>query len=162
MRSFTAIISCIKARVASSSDKARISLILSRNFGYKLHTKADVDLDLIQDLETTPANVHDSQADLSRQGEVAYLNKAYFGVEIRGTSAAMRRAVRGRPLDIWDRLRNRRINRKRSPGERPFAVIKRVFGSGHVVVTTVPRVHVKMVFACFCFNLFQLGASARS
>jgi IS5 family transposase len=36
-------------------------------------------------------------------------------------------------------------------------VIKRVFGSGHVLVTTVPRVHVKMVFACLCFNLLQLG-----
>jgi hypothetical protein len=40
-----------------------------------------------------------------------------------------------------------------SRGERPFAVIKRVFGSGHVLVMTVGRVHVKMVFSCFCFNL---------
>jgi len=91
---------------------------------------------------------------------VVYLDKAYFGVEIRGFSAAMRRAVRGRPLGIRDRLRNRRINRKRAPGERPFAVIKWVFGSGHVVVTTVKRVHVKMVFACLCFNLVQLGTLA--
>ncbi len=91
---------------------------------------------------------------------MAYLDKAYFGVEIRRFSAAMRRAVRGRPLDVWDRLRNRRINRKRAPGERPFAVIKRVFGSGHVLVTTVKRVHVKMVFACLCFNLVQLGTLA--
>jgi len=62
------------------------------------------------------ASVHDSQVDLSRKREGAYLDKAYFGVEIRGFSAAMRSAVRGRPLDIWDRLRNRRINRKRAPG----------------------------------------------
>ena len=72
----------------------------------------------------------------------------------------MRSAVRGRPLDIWDRLRNRRINRKRAPGERPFAVIKRMFGSGHVLVTTLSRVRVKMVFACLCFNLVQLGTLA--
>jgi IS5 family transposase len=39
-------------------------------------------------------------------------------------------------------------------------VIKRMFGSGHVLVTTVKRVHVKMVFACFCFNLVQLGTLA--
>ena len=38
-------------------------------------------------------------------------------------------------------------------------MIKRVFGSGHVLVTTLPRVHVKMVFACLCFNLVQLGNS---
>ena len=72
----------------------------------------------------------------------------------------MRRGVRGRPLGIRDRLRNRRINRKRAPGEHPFAVIKRVFNAGHVLVTTVPRVYVKIVFACFCFNLFQLGTLA--
>ena len=68
--------------------------------------------------------------------------------------------MRGHPLGIQDRLRNQRINRKRAPGERPFAAIKRVFNAGHVLVTTVPRVHVKMVLACFCFNLVQLGTLA--
>jgi IS5 family transposase len=130
------------------------------SFGYKLHAKTDTDLGLIRDLETTTASVHDSQVDLSRPGEVVYRDKGYFGVESRGYSATMRRGVRGRPLGIRDRLRNRRINRKRAPGERPFALIKRVFNAGHVLVTTVRRVHVKMVFACFCFNLVQLGTLA--
>ena len=129
-------------------------------YGFKLHAKSDVDLGLIRDLETTPANVHDSRVDLSREGEVVYRDKGYFGVEPRGYDATMRRGVRGHPLGIRDRLRNRRISRKRSPGERPFAVIKRVFHAGHVMVTTVRRVHVKMVFACFCFNLVQLGTLA--
>jgi IS5 family transposase len=129
-------------------------------YGFKLHTKLDVDLGLIRDLETTPANVHDSRVDLSREGEVVYRDKGYFGVEPRGFDATMRRGVRGHPLGIRDRLRNRRINRKRAPGERPFAVIKRVFHAGHVLVTTVPRVRVKMVFACLCFNLVQLGTLA--
>ena len=129
-------------------------------FGCKLHIKPDVDHGLIRDLETTPASVHDSQVDLSRKGEVVYRDRGYFGVEPRGYSATMRRGVRGHPLGIRDRLRNRRISRKRSPGERPFAVIKRVFHAGHVMVTTVRRVHVKMVFACFCFNLVQLGTLA--
>jgi len=93
-------------------------------------------------------------------GEVVYRDKGYFGVRPRGFDATMRRGVRGHPLGIRGRLRNRRINRKRAPVERPFAVIKRVFGSGHVLVTTVQRVHVKMVFACFCFNLVQLGTLA--
>ena len=127
------------------------------SFGFKLHVKTDVDLGLIRDLETTPANVHDSRVDLSRPGEVVYRDRGYFGVEPRGHNATMRRGARGRPLGIRDRLRNRRINRKRAPGERPFAVIKRVFDAGHVLATTVPRVRVKMVFACLCFNLVQLG-----
>jgi IS5 family transposase len=129
-------------------------------YGFKLHTKLDVDRGLIRDLDTTPANVHDSQVDLSRPGEVVYRDRGYFGVEPRGYDATMRRGVRGRPLGIRDKLRNKRINRKRAPGERPFAVIKRVFHAGHVLVTTVPRARVKMVFACLCFNLVQLGTLA--
>jgi len=130
------------------------------NYGYKLHTKTDTDRGLIRELETTTASVHDSQVDLSRPGEVVYRDKGYFGVKPRGYDATMRRAVRGHPLSIRDTLRNKRINRKRSPGERPFAVIKRVFRAGHVLVTTVARVHVKMVFACLCFNLTQLSTLA--
>jgi len=126
-------------------------------FGYKLHMKMDLDHGLIRELEATAANVHDSQVDLSEPGEVMYRDKGYFGVKSRGWDATMKRATRGHPLSIWDKLRNKRINRKRSPGERPFAVIKRVFGSGHVLVTSLPRVRVKLVFACLCFNLVQLG-----
>jgi IS5 family transposase len=146
-----------EARTRRSRDGSWAKKGARSSFGYKLHAKTDTDLGLIRDLETTAASVHDSRVDLTRPGEVAYLDKAYFGVETRGISAAMRRGTRGHPLGIRDRLRNRRINRKRSPGERPFALIKRVFHAGHVLVTTVPRVHVKMVFACFCFNLVQLG-----
>jgi len=149
-----------EARTRRSRDGTWAKKGVKSSFGYKLHTKSDVDLGLIRDLETTTASVHDSRVDLSREGEVVYRDKGYFGVEPRGYSATMRRGVRGRPLGIRDRLRNRRINRKRAPGERPFAVIKRVFNAGHVVVTTLPRVHVKMVFACLCFNLVQLGTLA--
>jgi IS5 family transposase len=126
------------------------------SFGYKLHTKTDTDLGLIRDLETTPANVHDSRVDLSLPGEVVYRDKGYFGVEPRGYDATMRRAARGHPLSVWDRLRNRRINGKRAPVERVFAVIKRVFNGGRVLVTSLPRVRVKLVFGCLCFNLMQL------
>ena len=149
-----------KARTRRSRDGSWAKKGGKSYYGFKLHAKSDVDLGFIRDLETTPANVHDSQVDLSRKGEVVYRDKGYFGVEPRGYDATMRRGVRGHPLGIRDRLRNRRINRKRAPGERPFAVIKRVFHAGHVLVTTVPRVHVKMVFACLCFNLVQLGTLA--
>jgi hypothetical protein len=52
--------------------------------------------------------------------------------------------------------------RRRAPGERPFAVIKRVFGSGHVLVTTVGRVAVKMLLVCFGYDLYQLRALRRA
>lgn len=41
--------------------------------------------------------------------------KGYFGVEPKDYDAIMRRAVRGHPLSIRDRLRNRRINWRRPP-----------------------------------------------
>ena len=68
----------------------------------------------------------------------------------------MRRGVRSHPIGVRDRLRNMRIGRRRAPVERAFAVLKRVLHAGHVLVTTVDRIHVKMVFACICFNLMQL------
>jgi IS5 family transposase len=147
-----------EARTRRSKDGSWAKKGNKSYYGFKLHSKTDVDYGLIRDLETTPANVHDSKVDLSEEGEVVYRDKGYFGVEPRGYDATMKRATRGHPLNIRDKLRNRRINRKRSPGERPFAVIKRVFNAGHMLVTTVKRVHVKMVFACLCFNLVQLGS----
>jgi len=127
-------------------------------FGYKVHVKSDLELGLIRAVEATSASVHDSRVDLSELGEVVYRDKGYFGVVPRGWNATMRRGVRGRPLGALDRLRNARIGSKRRPIERVFAVLKRVFWSGHVLVTTVDRVRVKMVFSCFCFNLLRLGS----
>jgi IS5 family transposase len=125
-------------------------------FGYKVHVKTDLGFDLVRAVAVTSASVHDSRVDLSEPGEVVYRDKDYFGVEPRGWDATMRRGVRGHPLGVLDRLRNSRIGSKRRPVERVFAVSKRVFWSGHVLVTTVDRVRVKMVFSCFCFNLLQL------
>jgi IS5 family transposase len=125
-------------------------------FGFKLHVKMDLDLGLIRVVEATSASVHDSRVDLSEPGEVVYRDKGYFIVKPRGFDATMRRGVRGHPLGDADRLRNRRIGLKRRPIERTFAVIKRVFNGGRVLVTSLPRVRVKLVFSCFCFNLLQL------
>jgi len=146
-----------EAMTRRSSDGAWAVKGKKSYFGYKLHAKVDTNHGLIRDLEVTPANVHDNEVDLSRPGEVVYRDKGYQGVKPRGWDATMRRGARGHPLSIWDRLRNARIGRMRAPGERPFAVIKRVFGSGHVLVTTVSRVRVKMVFACLGFDVVQLG-----
>ena len=118
--------------------------------------KTDIDHGLIRSLETTSASVHDSKIDLSLPGEVVYRDKGYFGAVPRGWDATMRRGVRGHPLGLRDRLRNRRIGSKRRPVERAFAVLKRVFDRGQVLVTTVGRIRVKMVFSRLCFHLVQL------
>ena len=125
-------------------------------YGYKLHVKADNIHGLVRSLDVTAASVHDSRVDLSLPGEAVYRDKGYFGVRPRGFDATMRRASRGHPLSIWDRMRNARISRRRAPVERVFAVLKRVFGGGHVLVTTVARVRVRLVFCLMCFNLVRL------
>ena len=145
-----------KAKTRRSRDGTWAKKGSKSFFGYKTHTKSDTDFDLIRDLETTTASVHDSQVDLSKDGEVTYRDKGYFGSKPKGYDATMKKSVRGHPIGIRDKLRNRRISRKRSPGERPYAVIKNVFKSGHVKVTTVERVHAKMIFTAFSFNLYQL------
>jgi len=130
-------------------------------FGYKLHSKVDTELGLIRELETTTASVHDSQVDLSREGEVVYRDRGYQGAEAKGYAATMKRGARDHPIGFLDHLRNRRISKKRAPAERHYAVIKRVFHATHVLVTTVSRVHVKMIFTAFGFNLYQLWTLRR-
>jgi IS5 family transposase len=126
------------------------------HFGYKLHENVDRQYGLIRAIETTTASVHDSQVDLSREGETIYRDKGYFGASARGNSVTMWRATRGHPLSAWDKRRNLQISKIRAPGERPFAVIKTVFKAAHVLVTTVARVHIKMIFTAMAYNLYQL------
>jgi IS5 family transposase len=126
------------------------------HFGYKLHSKVDMDYGLIREIETTTARLHDSQVDLSVQGEVVLRDRGYFGAKANGVDFTMKRRTTEKPLEEIDKERNRLISRLRSPGERPFSVIKRIFGAGRVLVTTVSRVSVKMVVTAFAFNLYQL------
>ena len=125
-------------------------------FGCKLHQKSDIDYGLIREIETTTAKVHDSRVDLSIEGEVVIRDRGYFGVPARGNDFTMVRRTTDAPLGDLDKERNRLISKLRSPGERPHAVIKRVFGAGRVLVTTVRRVHIKMMVTAFAFNLYQL------
>jgi IS5 family transposase len=125
-------------------------------FGYKAHIKVDTEHNFIWEVETTTASVHDSQVDLAEVGEVRYSDKGYFGAETKAYNAAMKRATRGHPLDIFDILRNKRISKKRSPIERCFSVMKTVFRAGHLRVTTVERAAVKVMFNAIGYNLFNL------
>ena len=130
-------------------------------FGYKLHGAMDEDFGLIRRIEVTTAKVHDSQVDLANEGEVRYADKGYFGAKTKGYDAAMRKATRGHPLSYEDEMRNKRISSKRSPVERYFAFTKRVCKAGHVAVTTIGRVRVKMIITGIVFNLYHL-TSAKS
>jgi IS5 family transposase len=126
------------------------------HFGYKLHQKTDIDYSLIREIETTTASMHDSQVDLSTKDEIVLRDRGYFGADAKGIDFTMKRRTSEKPLEELDKERNRLISILRSPGERPHAVIKRVFGMGRVLVTTVKRVHVELMVTAFAFDLFQL------
>lgn len=126
------------------------------HFGYKLHQKTDIDYYLIREIETTTAKLHDSQIDLSNEGEIVLRDRGYFGVQAKGIDFTMKRRTTEKPLEEIDIERNRLISVLRSPGERPHAVIKRVFRAGRVLVTTVKRVGVLMMVTAFAYNLYQL------
>jgi transposase, IS5 family len=128
------------------------------HFGYKLHKKTDIDYTLIREIATTTASLHDSQIDLSIEGEPVLRDRGYFGAKAKGIDFTMKRRTTEKPLEELDKERNRLISKLRSPGERPHAVIKRVFNSGWVLVTTIRRVCVKMMVNvnALAFNLYQL------
>ena len=126
-------------------------------FGFKMHTLVDKDFLFIREIETTTASVHDNKIDLSKPGQTVYRDKGYFGVKPNASmDKTMHRASRNHPLNCKENRRNKAISRIRSLVELPYAVMKRVFKNGHVLVTTIERVHIKNVFSCFAFNLYRL------
>jgi len=128
--------------------------------GYKSHIKADVDHLLIRSYDVTTASVHDNQIDLIAEGDVAaYRDKGYFGSKLAATGVldkTMQRATRAKKPNGGQIRRNNAISRIRSPGERLFSVIKRVFHGWYTRVTTLERVKIKEMFKCFTYNLYQL------
>ena len=129
------------------------------HYGYKLHQKTDVDHGLIREFHMTTASTHDNNIDLTEQNDdTVYRDKGYFGVKPHPdvNDMTMKRAVRGRPLTMEEKKYNKAIAKVRSPGERPFAVLRRVFHGGRTCVKNIKRVSVHGMMDCFAYNLYQL------
>lgn len=130
------------------------------HYGYKDHTKLDVDNHLIRDYDVTTASDHDGNVDLVEKGDnAAYRDKGYFGRQLKAKDVddkTMKRATRARKLNGGEQLRNKAISRIRAPGERQYSVIKRVFHGERTQVKTLERVMIKEMFKCFAYNLYQL------
>ena len=140
------------AKTRRSRDGASATKNHEKHFGYRAHTLVN-ELKIIEKLAVTPANIHDSQIDLSIPGIICYRDKGYFGSECKGINGTMDRAVRGYPIPVKSIRRNLRIARIRSMVEHPYAFFKRMFHFDHVMVTTGKRVRVKTYFTAMCYNL---------
>lgn len=134
------------------------------SYGYKLHQKCDSMFGFIRSIAVSTASVHDSRIDLSSKNDAAmFRDKGYAGVALQHPGVkdcTMRKAYRNKPLTKTDRLWNKRISKKRAPGERPFAVLKNVFGRGHTLLKNLARVTVQQTFNAFGFNVYNLHSHA--
>ena len=142
------------ARTRRSRDGTSATKNHEHHFGYKEHTLTN-EIKIIEKLSVTPANVHDSQIDLSLPGIICYRDKGYFGSECKGINGTMDRAVRDHKLPMKSIRRNLRISRIRSMVEHPYAFMKRMFRFAHTMVTTVQRVRVKTYFTAVSYNLMR-------
>lgn len=151
-----------EAKTRRSKDGTWAKKGQKSHFGYKLHTIVDKETQIIRRFATSTASLHDGQVDLSEPGETVYRDRGYFGTSINGSiDKTMRKATRNHPISTKDKRRNKAISRVRSLGERPYAVIKRVFHAGVVMVTTIERVHIKNLFSCFSYNLHRMSGICR-
>jgi len=90
------------AKTRRSRDGTRAKKGNETHFGYKLHSKVDIDYSLIREIETTAASLHDSQGDLSTQGEVILRDRGYFGALAKGDDFTMKRRTTEFPLAELD------------------------------------------------------------
>jgi IS5 family transposase len=136
------------------------------HFGMKMHIGVDSKLKLIHSVETTAANVHDSQlveklihGDETRVwGDSAYLGQKD---KIRAVAKRVRcfiqeKAGRNRPLTDEQRSRNRNRSRVRSKGEHPFHVIKRVFGFAKVRYRGLAKNTNRVLVNCALANIYLM------
>jgi len=134
-------------------------------YGYKLHTKVCRDYNLIREIATTSASVHDSRINLVRENDVAaWRDKGYAGTPLPNgvLDYTMAKGYRGKPLTIEQKRRNYGLSKIRSQVERPFHVIKNCFDNSLICVTTCARVHMRNIFTAIAYNLFQMVTLARS
>src|SRR3989344_1107009 len=101
------------------------------HYGYKNHTKLDVDNHLIRDYDVSTPSLHDAEIDLVKERDIiVYRDKGYFGKKLKDENVedkTMKRGTRKRKLNGGEQKRNKAISRIRSPGERPYSVVKRTF-----------------------------------
>lgn len=129
------------------------------HYGYKNHFKVCVEHQLIRSVEVTTASVHDGKVNLVKKGDVAaYRDKGYFGTPLpKGVvDKTMKRATRARKLNGGEQKRNKAISKIRALGERPFAVIKRVFNGARTRVKNLGRVRIKEIFKALAYNAYTL------
>ena len=122
-------------------------------FGYKRHIKVRRGSKIIEEIAVTTAKTHDGAIDLAMKDDLIYRDRGYSGIN---TKARGNGTMKRGKLNIYQKMRNKRITKKRSEGEHPVAVIERVLKGGKTKLTTIYRVFTQQIFVCFAYNLHRL------
>lgn len=138
-------------------------------FGYKQHTIVDTN-GLVLAVETTPANRHDSQpfvdlvdkADMKR-GSRVHADKAYCSkkhreaLKIRGIKNGIQdKAVKNKPLNPRQLIRNKIISKVRFVVERTFGGQQRWFAGKILRYQGLAKAHAWHVLLAVAYNLRRM------
>ena len=121
--------------------------------GFKRHIKVRRGSKIIEEVAVTTAKTHDGAIDMTNPNDIVYRDRGYSGINTKAKGdGTMKRGN----LDIRQKMRNKRITKKRAEGEHPVATIERCLKGGKTRLTTIYRVFVQQVFVCFAYNLHRL------
>lgn len=129
------------------------------HYGYKDHVKTDTRYNFVTEVKTTTAEVHDSQVDLSKEGDKAiYRDKGYCGPKNKPQAKGVidMTMTRGKNLSDLEKGINQEISRTRCKGERTFAVTKYAFKCKHTFAKSLKRVKIGQIFLYFAYNCYNL------
>ena len=142
-----------EAKTSRSKDGTWTKKGSKSYFGFKLHTKVRKGSKLIEEVAVSTAKTHDGAIDLANSEDIVYRDRGYSGIN---TKAKGNGTMKRGKLDIRQKMRNKRITKRRAEGEHPRGIITRCFKGGHTKLTTIYRVFVQQVFVCAAYNLHRL------
>ena len=117
-----------------------------------MHTKTKRGSKIVETFAVTTAKVPDNAIDLADAEDVVYRDKGYTGTP---TMAKGDGTMKRGNLSVQDKLRNKRIQKKRSQGEHPYGTVHRAMKGGTTKLTTVQRVFVQQAFVFMAYNLYR-------
>ncbi len=142
-----------EAKTSRSKDGSWTKKNAKSIFGFKLHTKMQKGSKIITEMALTTASTHDNKIDLADENEIMYRDRGYSGSKTKAKGDATMK--RGK-LSVVQKLRNKRIAKKRAEGEHPYGTMDRKFKAGRTKLTIIARVYIQQMFVAFVYNVSRL------
>ena len=141
------------AKTSRSKDETWTKKGKKSYFGFNRHIKVRRGSKITEEIAVTTAKTFDGAIDLAKPDEIIYRDRDYTGVN---TKAKGNDTMKRGSLDVYLKLRTKRIMKKRAEGEHPIATIERCLKCGKTGLITIYRVFAQQVFVCIAYNLHRL------